>query len=357
MTFESGQKAATTLTEKEMAAMWQVVLQTYRDANDQINKDLAMFYAKYLETVDPEDYYNIAIQYDRLKKLQDKISKEYAIASKKAGEAIATSSQIGMNNTFYREQYTLTYFSPGDMTFSAINPAVLESSVFGTAEAWKAIQAEAIKKIYGNPHQYVPQAGSLTDLLSRNRRNEIEKIQRAISSGLLRGDTYANMAKEIRNIIGQELMKNGQTSYTGAKASAARIVRTEGTRNLNAGFTASLHDAESQGLDIKKEWLTAFQDSRDAHKSANRQRVGLDDMFHVGGEDGQFPGSFPSVKNNVNCQCTHIAIVDGIEPQLQRSRNPITGKNEIFNYSDFDEWAAGNGLKPDSNGLLLPSKR
>jgi len=352
MTFETGQQQARNLTEKEMAKLWRVVLQTYRDANDAINDDLAKMYAKYLNTVDPEDYYNIMIQYDRLKKLQEKIAKEYATASKKAGQQIAASSQIGMTNTYYREQYTLSYFAKGEMTFSLLNPAIVESSVFGTAEAWKAIQADTIKKQFGDPRQYIPQAGSLTDLLSRNRRAEIEKIQQTISSALIRGETYTAMTKEIKNIIGNELKKNGMVSYTGAKANASRIARTEGTRNLNAGFSASLHNAEAQGLDIKKEWLTAFQDSRDAHKSANRQRVGLDEMFYVGGEYAQFPGNFPSAKNNANCQCSHIAIVDGVEPQLQRARNPLTGENEIFNYSDFDDWANANGLHQTESGLM-----
>lgn len=351
-TFQQGQELAQSLTEKEMAALWRTVLQTYRDVNKKINDDIAKVYAKYLTGNNPEDYYNIMIQYDRLGRLNQQIIDEYTKASKLAGVTIAKSSQLGFTNTFYREQYTLTFMSQIPMTFSIVNPAIVESSVFGTAELWKAIQTDAIKRIYGDPKQYVPRAGSLTDILSRNRMSEIEKIRSALSAGLLSGDSYRDITSTIHRIIGEELVKDGSKAYTGAKASSALIVRTEGTRNLNAGFSASLHDAKAQGLGVEKEWLTAFINSRDTHKTANRQRVELDDVFIVGQATGQFPGSMSTGKENYNCQCTHIGVIDGIEPQLQRGRNPITGESEIFSYRGFDEWAANNGLVPDEFGVL-----
>jgi len=351
-TFQQGQELATSLTEKEMAALWRVVLDTYRDVNKKINDDIAKVYAKYLAGKNPEDYYNIMIQYDRLGRLNQQIIDQYTKASKAAGITIAKSSQLGFTNTFYREQFTLEFMSQIPITFSIVNPAIVESSVFGTATLWKSIQTDAIKRIYGDPKQYIPRAGSLTDLLSRNRMNEIEKIRGALSAGLLNGDSYKEMTAAIHKIIGEELVKDGAKAYTGAKASAALIVRTEGTRNLNAGFSASLHDAKAQGLGIEKEWLTAFINSRDTHKTANRQRVELDKLFSVGQATGQFPGSMSTGLENYNCQCTHIAVVDGIEPQLQRGRNPVTGESEIFSYKDFDKWAASNGLVPDKAGVL-----
>lgn len=351
-TFQKGQELATSLTEKEMSKLWAVVLKTYRDVNSQINDNIAKVYAKYLSTADPQDYYNIMIQYDRLGKLQDAITKEYAIASKKAGIYIAKSSQLGMTNAFYREQFTLNYFAPGNMTFSIINPAIVESSVFGTAELWKKIQSEAIIKQYGNPIQYAKQGKSLTQLLLNHRYQEIEDIQGIISAGLQLGESYSDITKKVHKVIGEELVKDGVKKLSGAKAAAARIVQTEGTRNLNAGFSASLHDAQSKGLDIQKEWLTSFNNSRDTHKTANRQRVDLDDTFKVGSATGMFPGQMSTVEENVRCHCSHIAVVDGVEPQLQRSRNPVTGENEVFSYKDFDKWADNNGLVPDKYGIL-----
>ena len=353
-TFQKGQELASALTEKEMAHLWSVVLQTYRDANNKINDDLAKIYAKYLSTVDKQDYYNIMIQYDRLQKLQNQIAKEYADASKKAGKIIAKSSQLGFTNTFYREQFTLTYFAPSDigMTFSILNPAIVQSSVFGTAELWKKIQSEAIIKRYGNPMQYMKQGKTLTSLLVNHRYQEIEDIQGIISAGLQLGDSYDVMTAKVHKVIGEELVKDGVKKLTGAKANAARIVQTEGTRNLNAGFSASLHDAQNQGLGIEKEWLTALNNSRDTHKTANRQRVPLGDNFIVGSAEGMFPGQMSTVGENANCHCSHIAIVDGVEPQLQRARNPVTGQNEVFSYKDFDKWAANNGLVPDKDGML-----
>ncbi len=355
-TFQAGQELAISLTEKEMKSLWPIVLQSYRDAYKSIDDDIAKVYAKYLSTTDKQDYYNIMIQYNRLETLQKEIAIQYTAASKKAGVAIAKSSQVAISNSFYREQFTLSWFSPGgEISFSVLNPKIIEASVFGTADLWKQIQTDAIKKIYGNPAQYFPPEGSLTSLLAKNRKAEILKIQQSITTGLIRGASYTTMRNEVADVIGRELVKDGTRAFSGAKAMASRIVRTEGTRNLNAGFSASLHDAEDQGLDIQKQWVATLDaTTRHSHASADGQRVGMEEDFKVNGSSGPFPGQLSEVGQNVNCRCSHIGIVDGEAPTGRRGRNPVTGESEVFSYKDFNQWADDHNMKRNKAGALVP---
>jgi SPP1 gp7 family putative phage head morphogenesis protein len=320
-TFETAQILASQLTEEEMKPLWDQVLKTYRKAQTDINAELSQVYAKYLSITDPQDYYNIMIKFDRLNKLEKQISTLYTEAAKEAGKSIAESSMLGMSNTYYRELYTMQWFTPVagiDLSFAYLNPTLIKASTFGTAELWKEIQAKGFD-VYGNRNQYFPQAGSLTDLLLSNRNKDIARIQSTISSGLLQGKSYRSMIKDIAD--------NVKTSVN----NAARIVRTEGTRNLNAGYLSSLHEAEAQGVPMMKQWVaTLDMKTRSSHGSADGQKRELDKPFNVNGAEGQAPGQLSEVGQNCNCRCSHISVVDGIDMTVRRGRNPLTNKNEIL---------------------------
>jgi hypothetical protein len=348
-TFEEAQILASHLTEAEMKPLWDQVLKTYEQAQKNISAELAQVYAKYLRVDDKQDLYNIMIKYDRLTKLNEQISTLYTKAAKEAGRYIAESSMIGMTNTYYRELYTMQWFTPVagiDLSFSYLNPVLAKASTFGTAELWKEIQGKGFDK-YGNRNNYVPQFGSLSDLLISNRQKDIQRIQDTISVGLHQGKSYRDMIKDIA--------ENTKTSLN----SAARIVRTEGTRNLNAGYLSSLHEAEDQGVPMMKQWVaTLDMATRSSHGSADGQKRKLDEDFNVNGATGQAPGQLSTVGENCNCRCSSIAVIEGLEPTLRRGRSTVADKdgkfrNETFSYKNFDKWAEDNGLTRDKYGMLV----
>ena len=86
-------------------------------------------------------------------------------------------------------------------------------------------------------------------------------------------------------------------------ARSAVIARTEIVSASNLG---SISSARATGLTLNKVWL-ATRDSRtrDDHASADMQKVGINEMFNVGGENLEFPGDpFGSPGNVINCRCT-----------------------------------------------------
>ncbi len=355
-TFEAGLQQGYTLTEAEMKPLWNQVLNSYRQAYSEIDNELAKTYAKYLEGVDPDDYYNTMIKFDRLGTLQKEVATIYKSEATAAGKSTALSSQVAMTNNFYRQQYTMSWFA--DNGFSFIDQRLVNASVFGTEEIYKQIQSTAVRRVietkYGDIKQYFPQTGSLTDLLQRHATEDIAKIKQAITSGLIQGKSYSKVTDDVKGIIGLELAKNGNRTYTGAKANAARIVRTEGTRNLNNAALANMYDVQAQGIQVEKMWdATLDARTRATHGAEDGTSIPLDGLFYVGSASGPAPGQMSTVTENVNCRCSLTSLVDGVKPEARRGRNPDTGETEVFSYKSFDAWAKDNGLTRNSAGVLV----
>ena len=97
-TFKAGQESAISQSLGEAQNLWKLVLESYSQAQKNINKELSDIYAKVLSGVKPEDYYNTLLKFNRLSNLKKTISKQYLEASKKAGRLMAESSEIAISN-------------------------------------------------------------------------------------------------------------------------------------------------------------------------------------------------------------------------------------------------------------------
>ena len=110
---------------------------------------------------------------------------------------------------------------------------------------------------------------------------------------------------DIYNQIYQSLEKQKCFEFYRAR----RITRTETNSSLNASTLEGWR--QSEVID-KKEWLCAFNNSRDAHMSANGQQVGLDEPFIVNGEKLMHPGDSScgaSAENVIQCKCTMKSVL------------------------------------------------
>ncbi len=121
----------------QITAIEKEILAAYRQAQKDITADIAKFYGKVLEGVDPADYYNAAIKGSRFDALDKEITKRYKQASLAAGRGVIQSSSLGMSNVYYKNQYISDFFAPTagiDLDFSALPPELLEMAVMGFYE-------------------------------------------------------------------------------------------------------------------------------------------------------------------------------------------------------------------------------
>lgn len=130
-------------------------------------------------------------------------------------------------------------------------------------------------------------------------------IQRTIAQGLIRGESYFTMAKGIKSACEMSATR------------AIRIARTEAGRAQALGQLQSYDDAEAQGVQLVKEWLSAIDNrTRPDHVRMNGKKANKKGLFTLpGGITAPGPHLTGYAKHDCNCRCRLIAVVNGYEPQ------------------------------------------
>ena len=150
-----------------------------------------------------------------------------------------------------------------------------------TRRALRFIEQEAIRR-------------RITEVTETTR----DQIIRAVRKGYEDGLGQRGTASYILDLVPQI------SSYR-----AEMIARTETHGAANYG---SQEAAKQTGLPLAREWLAAADDrTRETHREANGQVVGMDDTFRVGDSDLAFPGDPSGPADEViNCRCAVGYIVD-----------------------------------------------
>ncbi len=338
MNYRDGQRLTFDLTEKEALPLVKQMADNYAQARDEIIAEMERIYGKYLSTTDPQDYYNIMIQYDRLNKLLEQVQGKYREYATAAGEQIQEISELAMTNTFYRNQYMLTWFDMSEnMTFSTLDPVLMELTVTGEIELYKQL-AKQIE----DAKIFLPKYGTLSSIIEKNQTYDLIEIQKAITQGFIQGWSISDMSSSIMDI------------FDTAQYQAERIALTEFTRCSNAGDYAATLDASDQGLNVTRMWMATLDDrTREEHQMLDGQVVGVDDPFEIEGYSGMYPGDFGAPEMDINCRCTTITLIDGEEPELRGGRNPETGDYEIFDFSNYNDWMESNGMSKNDSGKWI----
>lgn len=128
-----------------------------------------------------------------------------------------------------------------------------------------------------------------------------------------------------------------------------RIARTTMTGASNAGTQEAWNQAEADGVQMEKEWVSALQAdrTREEHAAAHGQRVGLHAMFDVGGENLEYPGDpAGSPGNIINCFPADTEI---FSPSLIQKATRRVYRGELVEIVT----AAGNKLAGTPNHPIL----
>lgn len=356
MNWETFQSRGSELTEDQIRELSKQVLQQYQKAYDDISEQLTKVYAN-LSSVTPENYYNEMLKFNRLAKLQSEIKQMYSSYANQAGLIIQNISFVGFSNSYYLAQYQASWLS--SFAVGILPKQLAEFAVYGMRDSWQAI-TKAMEDKFGDVSLYKAKSSTLMELLSKNKADELLKIQNTITQGLLQGKSYTKLVEDIKNVIGSLAIKNGEITAKGAMANAMRIIRTESNRTQNAGHYASSKYLDSLGINVKRR-LVSVLDNRTRGQSARMdgQTVGVDEPFkYPGGATAMYPGNTGVAAYDINDRETTIDIIDGNETEIRTGRNPVTGKNETFSYKSFDEWRKDQGLIKNKYGeILFPEEK
>ena len=170
-----------------------------------------------------------------------------------------------------------------------------------------------------------PVAGKrLSTRLYTNQSQLAQEATNALLQGAFRGEGYAKVAKRVGELT--------EANYK----QALRIARTEGGRVQSTAKQRAYQEAKDKGIDIKKRWLSTLdKKTRHTHQSLDGKTVEIEEEFvSDGGAKAMGPRMFGKPQEDINCRCTTITIVNGIEPELRRD---IETK-EIIEYRNYREW-------------------
>lgn len=352
MTWKKFQEESFDLTRAEVESYIPDIIKQYQEAKKSIDSMIRAQYDKYLNAVGTENYYNEMIKYDRLLNLEKQIYSEYVYYSKNAEKYIKGALQTGFSNQYYLSAYTTAWLAP-TAKIGLLPPALIELATLGTASSWKSI-TKAVTEKYGPASLYKPQYGTLSDLLYKNRMAELTKISETITQSLVRGQSYTQTSRALADIIGISTTTDGIKNFSGAMANAMRILDTESTRVMNDAAFANTMNLQSQGINVKKIWIaTKDTKTRPEHARLDGIIKEVDKYFFIGSDKALKPGGFSQVKNVVNCRCAMGDIIDDKAPSLMRGRDPVTGENEVLNYSNYMQWAEDKGINVEPVRVII----
>ncbi|MFT8362915.1 MAG: phage minor head protein [Sporolactobacillus sp.] len=215
-----------------------------------------------------------------------------------------------------------------------------------TAMGVSAPSLETIQKAILNPIDKL----TLPALMESHRTDIINRLHIAISQSLMAGESYATMARRIRQTV----------DFSQAKA--RNVARTEAGR---AQAQARLDSAEqaSKYADMKKVWLSTLDlRTRPDHRRLDGQEADDEGYFHIHEFKAKGPHLFGVAKEDCNCRCTVIMKVNGILPDTRSARNYTDADYQQRLADRMEQLMADEGLttseaeKQAKKEIVTPSK-
>jgi hypothetical protein len=264
------------------------IAKRYANTLNEIRQALSKIYEKY--EINGKLTYAEMARYDRLRRFLREINRLLTINYKSLKSVI-----YDVLGESYLDGYYLTAWAVETDTLSRL--------------AYSTVAAEVITAMIENPISGL----TLSDRLEKNRANIIYTIQQEITQGLVKGETYGQMANRIKGALEGDTVK------------AMRIVRTEAHRASESGKLDSAIHAHKNGVIMIKEWNT-MQDERvrpgrgmkDAKHAANHRmldgnKIPVDKNFKGKLGEGPAPGQMGAAGEDINCRCFLTYSVEKVE--------------------------------------------
>jgi len=140
---------------------------------------------------------------------------------------------------------------------------------------------------------------SVVNITNSTGTNIMAVVERGLNNGLSTREIANNLLEEDQSGI-----------FTLGRAN--RIARTEATRVVNQSTSASYQTLTENGIQVKKQWLTARDKNvRPTHQELEGVIVGANEEFVTSDLDtASSPASFTKASNNINCRCTIIPVLE-----------------------------------------------
>lgn len=181
---------------------------------------------------------------------------------------------------------------------------------------------EIMKKLYKDNEN------PFTKIALRNIKDKsriYRELRRNFSSAIRNGETILEIAKRVQGVVNRNMYDS------------IRIARTETTRLESMGREEVFNRGQDLGLKMKKVWIsTADKRTRESHLMLNGKTIEMDKRFSNG---LLYPGEYGGrAEEVINCRCTHIVELQGIEKSSK-----LKELDQEYKNATYSEWKARKG--------------
>lgn len=123
------------------------------------------------------------------------------------------------------------------------------------------------------------------------------RVGQVLARGVQDGESVKDLSKRVA-ALGDE--------WTGPRALSVAWTETH-----SAAMEVARETVRESGVAAARTWLSALSDTtRDDHRDAHGQTVGIDEQYEVGGEPCDGPGNCGSPEQDCNCLCVESWVLD-----------------------------------------------
>lgn len=243
--------------------------------------------------------YSEMAKYNRLDSLFKSINTEIYSLSGKSQRIVNNLAYNSFGESYYRMGYAIEAGAniPINLGFGLLNKDVIKAAVL-------------------NPMDKIAFQGLRNSMLIKARSTIIQ--------GLLQGQSYFEMGRDIRH------------DFQGKASDALRIARTEAGKAQCKGNLESINHAQKAGADLKKFWIARLDDkTRPSHGAMDGQFADKNGYFTLAGIKIQAPMDSALPAGEIcNCRCDTGVQVQEFKPTHRRT------KEGIIKYKTYTEWKA-----------------
>ena len=294
-------KTIDNISDREAQRLRGQVRTYYKQSLDNIQNELARLDRKGVLTHAQMN------NYKRLQNLEAFIDKEIGNTAGRSTQTMKARFRSIYETSYYRGAYGLEKTAEAKLGFGLLKKEVIEEAIL-------------------NPLDRV-------GFIQRNRENSralARQLKQELTQGLVQGNSYSQIARS----VSKRMNKGYRTSV--------RIVNTETHRIRETAKRRTMEEAQEYGVNMKKRWISTIDGvTRDSHEDLDGVTIPLEEDFEGEHGSGPGPGQMNSAREDINCRCTTIAIMEGYEPRVRRARENDDERGEIIGYQNYNEWKAG----------------
>lgn len=301
-------------TDLKLAQMEKKIARIYKDASNGLQKEANDYFASFASRYEKE--YDAYLQ----GKYTDAQFKSWYYAQVGRGERWQVLKTDMAKRMTQANQIAAAYINDNTPGIYTLNANFAAYEIEGaTGIAFNLVNEQAVRRLVeGKNHT---EFRTLSVNPKRDYNWNTQKIQDALLSGILQGNSITKLTDKFMEVMGTN------------KNAAIRNCRTAVTSAQNGGRQSTFKRAQAMGIYLQKEWI-ATNDSRtrDSHRELDGVRVENDEPFPNGCMYPADPGGEPA--EVYNCRCTMRAIL----PKYNGARRTTAineGKNTKESYAKW----------------------